>query len=164
MNGETVPHQLPAPPPLLMTSQTLDRCHFRLSPSFFLSFFLSIPCQNKQTLTSITYPLINNQSTFFKYLHLHNYHKLSNHQHKLPSPCLILGDLPLRPSICLSLLNHLTDTNLISRRKDFGDKAEETLKPDSQKSLFDKTKEGVTDAGKSHLYTSLLNILLTTVR
>ncbi|KAL9133239.1 MAG: hypothetical protein Q9175_005581 [Cornicularia normoerica] len=32
-------------------------------------------------------------------------------------------------------------------RKDFSDKAEETLKPDSQKSLFDKTKESVTDAG-----------------
>ncbi|CAD6585877.1 MAG: hypothetical protein ASARMPREDX12_003690 [Alectoria sarmentosa] len=32
-------------------------------------------------------------------------------------------------------------------RKDFGDKAEEKLTPDSQKSLLDKTKEGVTDAG-----------------
>lgn len=32
-------------------------------------------------------------------------------------------------------------------RKDFSDKAEEALKPDSQKSLFDKTKEGVTDTG-----------------
>ncbi|CAF9911372.1 hypothetical protein IMSHALPRED_010010 [Imshaugia aleurites] len=32
-------------------------------------------------------------------------------------------------------------------RKDFSDKAEEKLTPDSQKSLFDKTKEGVTDAG-----------------
>ncbi|CAF9940880.1 MAG: hypothetical protein ALECFALPRED_008891 [Alectoria fallacina] len=32
-------------------------------------------------------------------------------------------------------------------RKDFGDKAEEKLTPDSQKSLLDKTKEGLTGAG-----------------
>lgn len=44
------------------------------------------------------------------------------------------------------------DLNL--RRKDFSDKAEEKLTPDSQKSLLDKTKEGVTDTGKPHPYPS----------
>ena len=45
-------------------------------------------------------------------------------------------------------LHHAADNPLNPRRKDFSDKAEEKLTPDSQKSLFDKTKEGVTDAGK----------------
>ena len=33
------------------------------------------------------------------------------------------------------------------RRKDLSDKAEEKLTPDSQKSLLDQTKEGITDIG-----------------
>ena len=38
------------------------------------------------------------------------------------------------------------DSNL--RRKDLSDKAGEKLTPDSQKSLLDKTKEGVTNTSK----------------
>ena len=40
----------------------------------------------------------------------------------------------------------LTD-NLIYRRKDLGDKVNETVTPDSQKSTLDKAQESATDAG-----------------
>ena len=49
------------------------------------------------------------------------------------------------------------------RRKDLSDKAGETLTPDSQKSLFDKAKEGVTDAGKLQFHI-LLDLSLTRLR
>ena len=48
--------------------------------------------------------------------------------------------------------DHTADMSLNLRRKDLSDKAEEKLTPDSQKSLFDKTKEGVTDAGESQFH------------
>ena len=50
------------------------------------------------------------------------------------------------------------------RRKDFTDKAEEKLTPDSQKSLLDKTKEGVTDTGQLQIQMVLPNIPLTRIR
>ena len=65
--------------------------------------------------------------------------------------------LPSYSNTCLTPIS-------ISRRKDFSDKAEEKLTPDSQKSLFDKTKEGVTDAGTSHLHIIQPDVLLTSFR
>ncbi len=71
----------------------------------------------------------------------------SHQQAKSQSSCLTLGKFSTVP-VHLCCLEALADTTLTIRRKDFSDKAEEKLTPDSQKSLFDKTKEGVTDAGK----------------
>lgn len=105
--------------------------------------------------------------TFFNTSSTHNIHKPFNNfigtSTSKPNhyqTWLTLGKIRL-PSVLPMPLEPLTDTNLKPRRKDFSDKAEETLKPDSQKSLFDKTKESVTDAGKAHFHTSLPGILLT---
>ena len=57
--------------------------------------------------------------------------------------------------------DHTANMSLNVRRKDLSDKAGEKLTPDSQKSLFDQTKEGVTDAGEPQFYFVLLDISLT---
>ena len=60
--------------------------------------------------------------------------------------------------------DHTADMSFNLRRKDLSDKAGETFTPDSQKSIFDKTKEGVTDAGKSQFCFILLDVSLTRLR
>lgn len=84
----------------------------------------------------------------------------------LISSCLTLGTLPrsLILRITLRHLNHPANVKLNLRRKDFTDKAEEKLTPDSQKSLLDKTKEGVTDTGQLQIQMVLPNIPLTRIR
>ena len=51
----------------------------------------------------------------------------------------------LLPPLCM--LRTLTDYNIDFRRKDLTDKAQEKITPESEKSVLDKAKEGVTDAG-----------------
>ena len=70
------------------------------------------------------------------------------------------GYVPLAIPYLPRYLNHPTDRNLNLRRKDISDKAEEKLTPDSQKSLFDKAKEGATDAGNLPFHTSRPDVLL----
>ena len=48
-----------------------------------------------------------------------------------------------------STLYTMANNKLCYRRKDFSDKAQEKLTPESQKSPLDKAKEGVTNAGDS---------------
>ena len=49
---------------------------------------------------------------------------------------------------CCCLYNQsVTNPQIRCRRKDLTDKAQEKITPESEKSVLDKAKEGVTDAG-----------------